>query len=165
MNNSIDEFLSSLFVTTQLLSEEDFHEHLQSQIQQSKLNAPRTFTRILLLIENINRGNAFISTYGTNFEYITPLFGPTLTYAPIQSIIYDNNCTCGLNRNCTSQANFIQINSSEIIPIKGFKVGCIPSESFRFSTLECFYDQSCINLIEQYINNINSSISLSLTTS
>ncbi|CAF3971974.1 unnamed protein product, partial [Adineta steineri] len=41
------------------------------------------------------------------------------------------------------------------IPIKGLKIGCTPSESFRASTLECFYDRSCINLIHQYTNYSN----------
>jgi hypothetical protein len=37
-------------------------------------------------------------------------------------------------------------------------MGCTPSESFLASTLECFYDLSCISLIQQqnnYTNNIN----------
>jgi hypothetical protein len=59
----------------------------------------------------------------------------------------------------------METNSSEIIPIKGMKIGCTPSESFRLSTLECFYDQSCIDLIQQYTNytsSINSTNSPSL---
>ncbi|UJR34598.1 hypothetical protein I4U23_027374 [Adineta vaga] len=30
--------------------------------------------------------------------------------------------------------------------------GCTPSESFCASTLKCFYEQSCINLIQKYTN-------------
>jgi len=32
------------------------------------------------------------------------------------------------------------------------KIGCTLSESFLISTLECFYNQSCINIIKQYTN-------------
>jgi hypothetical protein len=60
-----------------------------------------------------------------------------------------------LDATCTTQANFINNNSFEIIPIKGFKMGCTPTESFLKSTLECFYDISCINLIQQQMNSNN----------
>ena len=31
-------------------------------------------------------------------------------------------------------------------------MGCTPTESFLVSTLECFYNVSCINLIQDYVN-------------
>ncbi len=163
VNNSIDQFLSSLFVTSQLLSEMVFDARLNSIIEENKSNAPTTFTRLLLLIRNINHGNAIISSYGSNFEYtisLDSLIHNSFTHT--QAIIYDNNCSCGLHQNCTSQANFIRTNPSATVSIKGLKMGCTPSESFLASTLECFYDSSCINLIQEYTshtNNINSTYS------
>ncbi len=70
------------------------------------------------------------------------------SYAFSQAIIYDDECSCELYPNCTSQAYFIEEISSEMIPIKVFKLGCIPSEAFLSSTLGCFYEQSGIHLIE-----------------
>ena len=32
------------------------------------------------------------------------------------------------------------------------KIGCLPSEAFRLSTLECFYDVSCIHTIKKSMN-------------
>jgi hypothetical protein len=158
VNNSIYQFYSSLFVSTRLLSDTAFHERINASIEQIKSNTPKTFARLLFLIQSINHGNGFVSIYGTNFEYIAPWLKHE-TYVPTQAIIYDNECSCGLYQNCTSQASFIRTNSSESVPIKGLKIGCTPSESFRASTLECFYDLSCVNLIEEYTNytnNINS---------
>ncbi|CAF3974160.1 unnamed protein product [Adineta steineri] len=149
------QFLSSLFVTNELLSEMNFEQRLNLTIDQSKLNVPTTLTHLLYLIRMINNGNAFISTYGTNFEYIHPWEDIYNTYTPTQAMIYDNNCSCGLYSNCTTQANFILTNPTKIIPIKGLKIGCTPSESFRASTLECFYNESCINLIKQYTIKAN----------
>ncbi|CAF1545864.1 unnamed protein product [Adineta steineri] len=34
----------------------------------------------------------------------------------------------------------------------GLKIGCLSSESFLQSTLECFYDLNCIQLIQNYTN-------------
>ncbi|CAF3982889.1 unnamed protein product, partial [Adineta steineri] len=153
--NSVNQFLTSLLVTSELLSETNFHQKLESLIEQSKSNAPTTFRHLLFLIQTINHGNAFMSTYGTTFEYIVPKNASTESYLSTTALIYDDECSCGLYSNCTTQANFITFNSSGIIPIKGLKIGCTPSESFRASTLECFYDRSCINLIYQYTNYSN----------
>ncbi|CAF1141652.1 unnamed protein product [Adineta steineri] len=149
--DSINQFRTSLFVTSQLLSKINFDDQLGSLIEQTKSNAPTTIRRHLFLIRNINHGNAYMSTYGTNFEYIGAPNAPTYSYASTRAIIYDE-CSCGLHLNCTSQANFIESNSSKLFPVKGLKIGCTPSESFRASTLECFYDRSCIDLIHQYTN-------------
>ncbi|CAF3917467.1 unnamed protein product, partial [Adineta steineri] len=165
--NSINQFRASLLVTSELLSETNFHQKLESLIEQSKANAPTTFRHLLFVIRTVTHGNAFMSTYGTNFDYTVPknTFGGS--YAPTRALIYDDECSCGLCSNCTTQANFIISNSSKIIsiPIKGLKIGCTPSESFRVSTLECFYDRSCINLIHQYTNYINSHDPLSIMKS
>ncbi|CAF3912026.1 unnamed protein product [Adineta steineri] len=162
--DSINQFRTSLFVTSQLLSEKNFRDQLNSLIEQTKSSVPTTFRQLLFLIRNINHGNAYMSTYGTNFEYIGAPNTSADTYAFTRAIIYDG-CSCGLYLNCTSQANFIESNSSKLIPVKGLKIGCTPSESFRASTLECFYDRLCIDLIHQYTNYTKSYNPLSTTNS
>ena len=162
VNNSINEFLSSSYVTVQLTSKVYFHEKLSTSIEQVKSNSSNTITNLLFLIRSLYHGNAMISTYGTNFKYILPLGIVDQIYLPTEAIVYDHNCSCDLYSNCTSQANFIltNSNSSQVpIPINGLKIGCLPSESLRFSTLECFYNQSCIDLILQYIDYDGPSIS------
>ena len=48
----------------------------------------------------------------------------------------------------------------------GLKIGCTPTESFLASTLACFYNSSCINLIYDQLNYNNSiSMPLSINTS
>ncbi|CAF4048764.1 unnamed protein product [Adineta steineri] len=116
-NNSVDQLLSSLLVTTQLLPETVFYERTDSLTKQSKSSAPTTFARLLFLTRSVNHGNAIVSNYGTNFEYIGPYYGD-YSYAITQPIIYDNDCSCALYPNCTSQASFIEMNSSATIPIR-----------------------------------------------
>ncbi|CAF0878289.1 unnamed protein product [Adineta steineri] len=162
VNNSINQFLSSLFITNKLLSQKDFRDRVDLLFEQSQLNAPITFGRLYSLIASINHGNAIISSFGSNFEYIAPFYERTFAYTPTQAITY-GECSCGLYPNCTIEANFIGRNHSKIHPIKGLKMGCIPSESFRNSTLECFYDESCVQLIQQYTNYTNRIIPLNAT--
>ena len=157
VNNSIDEYLLSLFVTKDLLSEREFFVRVDPLIKQSQSNTALLINQILLLIRIINDGNALISSYGTNFEYVFYLDYSGERFATTRPIIYDNNCSCGLNRNCTTDALFIERNSSLIVPIEGLKMGCTPTESLYASTLQCFYNSSCIDLLQQYSNDTSPS--------
>ncbi|CAF1564075.1 unnamed protein product [Adineta ricciae] len=150
---SLRQFLSSLFLTPELLSEDQFSQRLETILEQMKINTPKTFNRLLFLIRSINHGNAFVSNYGTNYEYINPWNSILHVHTQTKPLIYDNQCSCGLSSNCTTQANFFRENSTEIIPIQGLKIGCLPSESFRFSTLECFYNKTCLELIQYYMKS------------
>ena len=170
IENSIEQFLTSLFITTELLSNENFYTQLNFLIEQKRSVAPKALIRFVSLMRSINHGNAYLSTYGTNFKYISPWYWTSTyyPYIPNQAIIYDNNCSCGMYPDCTTQAEFFKDNSTVLGQIKGLKMGCTPSESLRASTLECFYDQSCIDLIKSYKKSsptLNSSVPLSITSS
>ena len=158
VKNSVEQFRSTLFVSKELLFENDFNEHINTIIEQTKQNTPYNLNRIFSLIENINFGNSIVSRYETNYKYkgnYTYEFDSTIRNPNFVSAIsetYDNDCLCALHMNCTSQAYFIGINSSTKIRIKDLKIGCIPTESFLLSTLECFYDVSCVNRIKEHTN-------------
>jgi len=160
INNSINEFLSSFYVTTQLTSANNFYSKLNESIRQIQSNSSKTITNYFLLIESINHVNGFVSTYGTNYEYDLPLGAFAYAYLGSQPRIYDNSCSCQLYSNCTSQAKLFSMNSSERISLNGLKIGCLPSQSFHLSTLECFYDKICLNLIEKSIRSNDLSTSL-----
>ena len=139
----------------------EFHSTLDLLIEQDQFNAPTTFVHLLTLIRNLNHGNAIISTYQSNFQYNFSLES-TEVWIPTEAIIYDENCSCGQFSNCTTQAAFLDNNnSSKVIPINGLMIGCLPSEALRASTLECFYDSACIDLIQQSINDSSQIIPLS----
>jgi hypothetical protein len=165
VNASIGQFLSSLFVTPELLSKEDFDKRIYSLIEQSKVNAPRMFTRLIRLIRDTNHGNAIISAYGTNFRYTDPAYSAYFKvgyFLNTEAITYDG-CSCDLKANCAVQATFVDADSSsKTVPIMGLKIGCTPTETFLASTLACFYNSSCIRLIYDQLN-YNDSISMPLS--
>ncbi|CAF1203262.1 unnamed protein product [Adineta ricciae] len=162
VDNTINEYVTSLLVTVQLLSETDFQNQLNASIEHSRLNAPLLFSRCLFFIQNNFRANAFLSIYGTDFKF--PIESQSYTgYLYAEPVIYDNGCSCEMSSNCTTQATFIETDSSKIISVLGMKMGCTPTESFLASTLECFYNQSCLDFIQQYTNYSNSLTPLSTT--
>lgn len=149
VNYTAQQFLSTFLISKHLLSEKQFQDQTDSLLTMSKSNAPIALNRFLFLLRAVNHGNALVSTYGTNFEYINPWFEQSDGVFYTRAVIYDNNCSCGLNGSCSIPASFNQTSSSQSMIIKGFKMGCTPSESFLASTFECFYDLSCINLIHE----------------
>ncbi|UJR18380.1 hypothetical protein I4U23_005284, partial [Adineta vaga] len=167
VDNSINELLTSLLVTIELLSNSDFNHRLNILIEQSKTNVPVFISGILFFTQSIIHENAFISLYGTNFEYLllNKSCDGDVVYSPTKAFIYDNGCSCGFSSNCATQATFIETKLSEnkSSSVKGMKMGCTPSESFLLSTLECFYDQTCINRIQQYTKYKKALIPLSTT--
>ncbi|CAF0942304.1 unnamed protein product [Adineta steineri] len=167
INDSVDQFLSSTLASAQIIPETVFRLEINSLINDSQSNAPMMFARLLFLLRTTNHGNAIISAYGNNFKYIVPWDNQNGNIAITEAMTYDNECSCGLDATCTTQASFMNSNSSETVAIKGLKMGCTPSESFLGSTLECFYDSSCINLIQKYkklTNTVQPINSIDMTT-
>jgi len=160
VTNSKEQFLSSLFLTKYLLPNDEFRRTMNSSIEYVRLSAPNLFTTISLLTRNVNFGNSIISRYETNFKYFLRSYDHMSVFESFltESMIYDNNCSCALQANCTSQAYILGIE------ITGLKIGCLPSESFLLSTLECFSDISCIDTIKNSMNLIYPLEPLSLTT-
>ena len=150
VTQSVQKHLSSLLVSSQLLSMDSFEASINQTINRIKFNTPVAFNRLLSLISMKNYGDSIISTYGTNYQYQNPAYNGSknsLTFT--QPLIYDDNCSCSLNRTCTIDATFQQ---QEMRTIAGLRMGCIPSESFLASTLECFFNSSCIALLDNMAN-------------
>lgn len=49
---------------------------------------------------------------------------------------------------CLTPAAFVWPNE---VRVKGLFIGCLPSEAFLASTLECFYDVDCVQLINREV--------------
>ncbi|CAF4096829.1 unnamed protein product [Adineta steineri] len=142
------QLLSQSLISSELLSENDFDNHFKAFRERHRANLPKLFNRLLMLILNVNHGNAFMPTLGTNYQYRAPwLDGHNWTYMFTEALVYDHNCSCALSRHCNSDAYLFKNNSSEMTLIEGMKIGCTPSESFHQSTLHCFYNSSCLHLL------------------
>ncbi|CAF1423886.1 unnamed protein product [Adineta steineri] len=144
------QLLSQSLITNELLSENEFTNHFNEFEKQHRLNLPKLFNRLLMLILNMSHGNAFMSTLGTNYQYLTPWdyhIKRHYYYAFTEALLYDHQCSCALSRYCISDAYLFENNSSKTIFIEGMKIGCTPSESFHQSTLQCFYNSSCLRLL------------------
>jgi hypothetical protein len=151
VNETIRSFTSTSFVTSRLLSQSSFDTQVSNLLYQIEANIPTAFTRALQLAQAINHENKLITVYGSNYKLVVHknrTSRATLVYT--QPVIYykSTNCSCGLQSNCVTQAAFTW---PDYVIVKGLLIGCFPSQSLLASTLECFFDIDCINLIRNYM--------------
>ena len=66
-----------------------------------------------------------------------------------------DNCSCGTPQSLTCNDSLIIKNHTII---SGMCIGCLPITSLRLSTLECFYNQTCLNEIKETLNLQNMSL-------
>ena len=148
MNNTIRSFHGTLLVSSRLLSRSAFERQLPTLLHQLETSIPTAFARSFDLAQAINRGNALMSVYESNYRYVTRAnrTNPrTVLYAePVRYHFDSRNCSCDGQSKCFTPAAFVWPSS---LPIKGLFIGCLPSESLLASTVECFFDQSCVDLL------------------
>ncbi|CAF3828722.1 unnamed protein product [Rotaria sp. Silwood1] len=94
--------------------------------------------------------------------------------------MWNIRCSCLINNTCVHQAGIYNwtgrrgVHSGTIfgdltfdppllLTIPGLMVGCLPYNSLFRSTLECFYNQSCIDQIQIFINGLSLVTPLSLS--
>ena len=160
VNHFVNQFLSSLIITHHLLSKVAFDRQIDGALEQEQTTAPAMLIRLLFLLQSTSHTNAIVSTYGTNFEYLNPRLETFMNLLSGTAVTYDNNCSCGLNSNCTIPASYMPSNGNGRIELKGLKMGCTPSQSFLASTLECFYNASCIHTLLHMSNDTDSALSV-----
>lgn len=153
VNYFVNQFLSSALITNELLSKSSFQRQVDFILRQNQANAPSMLNRLFFLLRSTSHGNAIISMYGTNFEYFQSSQIVSSSRLESRALIYDDNCSCDLNTSCITQATYTSKKRNQIVSLIGLKIGCTPSESLFASTLECFYNWSCIDQLMQMIDD------------
>ncbi|CAF1413027.1 unnamed protein product [Adineta ricciae] len=169
ISDSLKKFFSQYLSTTEVISIEVFDaqmDYLVGKLKTTSVNDQQHTSDFLQL--NIFH-NGISSALQTNYVVIKPI--ETVFYSGSNRYFFGNiSCTCNINIKCIAPAIIYQhitttlkYNSSSdslsIVPyikvllrIPGIKVGCLPYNSLLQSTLECFYNQLCINQIQKHIS-------------
>ena len=173
VHDSIHSLYSTFLFSSRLLSQLSFESQLKDFIHQVEMKIPPIFVRSLELAQSINHGNVLLSVYGSNYRLSfrknrAPL--RTVLHTKPTEYFHSENCSCQLQMKCLTPAAFIW---PQYLRLKGLFIGCLASESLLSSTLECFYDMNCINVIDQQIlgdvnipplnTNIQSKYSMNVT--
>ena len=157
VQQSITSFFSDIFISSQVLSEAFVQSQTESAIEQFQSTAPNVFTSRLKIISEITLANKLISALQTNFILCYAIYVTQRQYLVVPySISYHDDaglsCDCALDLHCSVRAGFAaivggitQLEYGNMETLPGVSSGCLPVSSILASTLECFYNQTCVD--------------------
>ena len=145
------------FSTALVLSEAFFRSRIELAIEQFRSKAPNVFANQLKIILETIAANKLISALQTNVNmaYVSYVFSPEYSIQATALIYRGENgsdCDCAIDLHCRIRASFdqnfgeaSQLGYDNLETLPGISAGCLPVSSILVSTLECFYNQTCVN--------------------
>jgi hypothetical protein len=165
VNQSLSIFGSTSFISSRVLSESDFQLQVEAIINRFKLTIANTFKRQMELVSRVIMSNQLMNGLGTSNalaygmkdykRYIEVWF---YTYSLFGEVSFW--CDCIASPVCKGVSGFyddVNIHPSTsppamlIMSIPGLRSSCMPVDAILSSSLECFYDQACIDTIIPYL--------------
>jgi hypothetical protein len=151
--------LANSFINPQALSSTILELKVNEQIDQNRFVGPWLLTTGLLGIRHSTTGNQLMSGLRTDsFIYMDP-YEKTMASVGINTYetINGSTCHCYPTNNCTTPAAIylnpveptfgVYLLDTSSIPIIGMQTACYPLEGLLASSLECYFDSSCLQLI------------------
>ncbi|CAF1473855.1 unnamed protein product [Adineta steineri] len=148
MSYSLIQFNSTQYITASVTPLQLFQSQAQSFIDQFKLSTTNNFLLSLNMSRKTIQGNVLLSGRQTNYK-LNKVNKTSILFTT--SRVYDN-CICALSNTCIDNSSlFNGPNPYRIFNVTGFYVGCYTTEALLRSTLECFYNQTCIDQLQIYL--------------
>ncbi|CAF0751968.1 unnamed protein product [Adineta steineri] len=156
IDDALRVLLQTTFISSQVLTQQSFQVQINSVIETWKLTTVNTFIRTIELFRATMQGNQLTSGIANDKLTTNSISGKSTWYASIYS-----NCLCALSASCHQIIDIYEYDSSSITPtllysIPTFFIGCNPTEALFLSSLECFYNLSCMLEVDHYINSSES---------
>ena len=165
----ITSFAMNTFISPKALLDSDLQREVQESVDQFQSTTNKTFGTQLKQLRELTMAFNLLSGLQTNYlPYYLDFSGSGYmdVYIGPRGYTYDNGtgCECGRNIDCQSSANFYNLSGPAttmggygpehywLMQIPGFSVGCLPVDSILLSTLECFYNQTCIDGLVSYFS-------------
>ncbi|CAF2169519.1 unnamed protein product [Rotaria magnacalcarata] len=167
VNDALDNFLSNSLLSMYVLSSQSLDIQTQEEslfVQTSTANSIRQLLRLIRNATYNNHLQPALQTSSMNALYIFPdgeIGSGVLDGSYIQA---DGlQCCCSVSSNCSTAAAFFDLYAydtggiyvSPTLPIanlSGFVVGCYVIESLLQSTLECFFDKTCLDTLDRFFS-------------
>jgi hypothetical protein len=176
VSNAVQEFATQQLITSRTLSRSAFDAQSAALTQQLKIVTIAEVTRLGRFVSSSLSQNHLVSTLHTNyFIYSVP---GTRFYTSMSGVYLPRNyslpidakdfCDCEFTYECVAQSGFFNKwelqapfyqfvpDSPPVFSVAGIVAGCIPRYSIFQSTLECFYNSTCLNMIRMFIGDNSS---------
>jgi hypothetical protein len=147
ISDSFIEFYSRQYVSASVMPSKLFESETESLTNRFKLSMTNSFLLSLSMIQNTTQVNALFAVLKTNYNLYVPGTSSIRTYPRTY-----NGCRCDSSSKCIELSSIYQYPNPDerLFNISGFYIGCYVLEALLQSTLECFYNQTCINHLKVY---------------
>ncbi len=152
-------FNQSKLIADQTLFVDELRARTQSAFNQFKSNTKVDLKRDLSLIQA--HTNELLSTFQTNVEFYERPFmsdGPIIEFTTMPVNL--DTCFCAIDGDCLRAIGFWDANVTESgvggdlkFAVPNFNSGCFIIQSTLQSTLECFFNQTCLDIIQDEIRS------------
>ncbi|CAF1509563.1 unnamed protein product [Adineta ricciae] len=144
VSTQLIQFYSNQYISASLIPSVVLESQTETFISQFLLSTTAEFLASLAMIRNITQSNALVSGQFTNYR----LYVNTNNLVFSKPIFYDD-CVCSSSATCTEQYTILKYPEfKQTFLVPGFYLGCYTVEALLDSTLECFFDQTCVDEIK-----------------
>ncbi|CAF3628193.1 unnamed protein product [Rotaria sp. Silwood1] len=150
LSNAWQIFNRSSLITSQTLSYEELIDRSNATLQQFIRNTVAEFKRLRKLISTHNHG-MFLADYNTKFSTSHVNNNDTrIEFSSLPMII--DNCSCAINNECKKSIGLYTYDDGQLIfEIPNLFISCSIIQGVLESSLECFFNQSCLDIVQWYI--------------
>ncbi|CAF3959349.1 unnamed protein product, partial [Adineta steineri] len=149
ISNRLIEFYSTQYVSASVTPSDVFQLQTDAFVSQFLSSTTNNFLLSLAMIRKTTQSNTLASGQLTNYRFYPDIYGDLFTISAQYG-----DCTCSSSATCISQYAVVYYpNLTEIFPIPGLYTGCYIIESLLQSSLQCFYDQACIDNLLLYLGS------------
>ena len=148
MNRSIydglDRFYKGTYISASVIPLELFEPQIKASVDQFKSSTTNSFLLSLSIIRDTTQSNALFNAQLTNYEMFVRIADRSAVSKPR---VYES-CQCPYSPTCNQKSAIYD--SPNVIPtyiVPDFYVGCFAIESLLRSSLQCFYNQTCIKIL------------------
>jgi hypothetical protein len=158
INNALLVFNSTTYVTKNVQQTDLFQSQTEEIVNLFKQTTTNSYSQALSMGRQMISGNALYSGLGTNYAYTTvgnnsfdQVFYP-VSHTSENSSNSSTTCSCKFDPNTCGKSTGIYTLGQHmrlLFYVPGLWLGCYITESLFGSTLECYFNQSCLDIIYQ----------------
>ncbi|CAF4058372.1 unnamed protein product, partial [Rotaria sp. Silwood1] len=153
ISDSLNRFYSTQYISAAVISSDLLDLQMQSIFEQYISLITNQLLLSLQMIQNTTQINALFSARWTNYDLrmsSSPRLPGMQLVAPVPQVY--SNCRCDVSLSCIEQSAIYDgvDNTTKLFSIPGIYSGCFVMESLLHSTVECFYNETCIEGLSSY---------------
>ncbi|CAF1541165.1 unnamed protein product [Adineta ricciae] len=145
IRNDREHFWRNHYVSAIVTPMDLFKSQIETYVHQLRSSATNNFILSLNLLRNTTHINALLSPMSNNFHLSRPL--GSNTYSSIPTLF--DNCRCDISAMCLGPSAILEYPSgTPKFYVPGVYQGCYTVEALLHSTLECFYNYTCLQELQ-----------------